>query len=80
MPCHYRVEPVDRDPEIYRKRHRIENLFARLKEWRRVAMLHDRCPEVFLSACLFAVIVMFWLGVLSLAIGADVALHDWKWG
>jgi len=58
-PRRKRVEPVDRDPELYRKRHRIENFFARLKDWRRVAMRYDRCPEVFLSACLLAAIVMF---------------------
>jgi len=55
------VEPIDWDPGLYMQRHRVENLFARLKDWRRVAMRHDRCPEVFLSACLLAAIVMFWL-------------------
>jgi len=60
-PRRNRVEPIAWDPELYRKRHRIENLFARLKDWRRVAMRHDRCLEVFLSACLLAVIVIFWL-------------------
>jgi len=60
-PRNNRVEPVDRDPGLHVQRHRIENLFARLKDWRRVAMRYDRCPEVFLSACLLAAIVMFWL-------------------
>jgi len=60
-PRRNRVEPIAWDPELYRKRHRSENLFARLKDWRRVAMRHDRCPEVFLSACLLAATVMFWL-------------------
>jgi len=60
-PRRNRVEPIAWDPELYVQRHRVENLFARLKDWRRVAMRHDRCPEVFLSACLLAAIVMFWL-------------------
>jgi len=60
-PRRNRVEPVDRDPGLYVQRHRIENFFARLKDWRRIAMRCDRCPEVFLSACLLAATVMFWL-------------------
>jgi len=55
------VEPVDWDPGLYMQRHRIENFFGRLKDWRRIATRHDRCPEVFLSACLLAATVMFWL-------------------
>ncbi|HDR27711.1 MAG TPA: IS5/IS1182 family transposase, partial [Rhodovulum sp.] len=43
----------------YRKRHRIENSFARLKDWRRVATRYDRCPKVFLSASALAAVVMF---------------------
>ena len=44
-----------------RKRHRIENSFARLKDWRRIATRYDRCQKVFLSACALAAGVMFWL-------------------
>jgi len=60
-PRRNRVEPVDWDPGLYMQRHRIENFFGRLKDWRRIATRHDRCPEVFLSACLLAATVMFWL-------------------
>lgn len=49
------------DQVRYKKRHKIENCFARLKDWRRVATRYDRCPKVFLSACALAAIVMFWL-------------------
>tara|TARA_R110002049_G_scaffold290950_2_gene474613 strand:- start:2591 stop:2896 length:306 start_codon:yes stop_codon:yes gene_type:complete len=38
-------------------RHRIENAFARLKDWRRVATRYDRCPKVYLSACALAAVV-----------------------
>ena len=53
--------PIPYDPDLYRKRHRIENSFARLKDWRRIATRYDRCPKVFLSACALAAIVIFWL-------------------
>ena len=46
----------------YDKRHnRIEMMFGRLKDWRRVATRYDRCPKVFLCAIALAAIVMFWL-------------------
>jgi len=53
------MESIDRDSELYVQRHRIEKFFARLKDWRRVAMHYDQCPEAFLSACLLVAIVMF---------------------
>jgi transposase len=53
--------PIPHDPALYRQRHRIENSFARLKDWRRIATRYDRCPKVFLSACALAADVMFWL-------------------
>ena len=56
-----RRTPIPHDEELYRKRHVIENSFAKLKDWRRVATRYDRCPEVFLSACTLAAVVKFWL-------------------
>ena len=53
--------PVPHDPVLYRQRHRIENMFARLKDWRRIATRYDRCPDLFLSACALAATVLFWL-------------------
>ena len=52
---------VPHDPVLHRQRHRIENAFGRLKDWRRVSTRYDRCPIVFLSACALAALVMFWL-------------------
>jgi hypothetical protein len=46
---------------------RIEIMFGRLKDWRRVATRYDRCPKVFLSAIALAATVIHWLGVLTLA-------------
>ena len=53
--------PVLHDPVLYRQRHRIENMFARLKDWRRIAMRYDRCADLFLSACALAAVILFWL-------------------
>jgi len=56
-----RGKPVKYDKRRYKRRNRIEIMFDRLKDWRRVATRYDRCPKVFLSAIALAAIVMFWL-------------------
>ena len=43
------------------RRYRIEIMFGRLKDWRRVATRYDRCAKTFLSAVALAATVMFWL-------------------
>ncbi len=52
---------IEHDAILYKKRHKIENMFGRLKDWRRVAMRFDGRADIFLSACALAAIVMFWL-------------------
>ena len=52
---------IPHDTKRYRDRHRIENMFGRLKDWRRIATRYDRCPELYLSAIALAATVMFWL-------------------
>ena len=52
---------IPHDAKLCRQRHRIENMFACLKAWRRIATRYDRCPIPFLSACALAATVMFWL-------------------
>jgi putative transposase len=49
------------DPVLYRQRHKIENLFARLKDWRRIHTRYDPCAHTFLSAIAFAATFIFWL-------------------
>lgn len=49
------------DPSLYRLRHEVENMFARLKDWRRIATRYDRCAGLFLSALALAATVLFWL-------------------
>ena len=46
---------------LYRQRHRIENTFGRLKDWRRIATRYDRCAHTFFSAICIAATVSFWL-------------------
>jgi transposase len=52
---------IPHDAALYRLRHKIENMFARLKDWRRIATRYDRCLILFLSACALAAIVIYWL-------------------
>jgi transposase len=61
-----RKTPARHDRKLCEQRHRIENLFARLKDWRRIATRHDRCGEFFLSANCIAATVMFPLWDLTL--------------
>lgn len=49
------------DAALYRTRHRIENMFAKLKDWRRVVTRYDRCADIFMGAITVAAAVIFWL-------------------
>lgn len=49
------------DRALYRKRHKIENMFGRLKDWRRIHTRYDRCAHTFMSAICIAAAVIFWL-------------------
>jgi len=56
-----RKAPIEHDRTLYRQRHKIENMFGRLKDWRRVHTRYDRCAHTFMSAICIAAIVIFWL-------------------
>ena len=56
-----RKDAITHDADLYRQRHKIENMFARLKDWRRISTRYDRCPILFLSACALAATVIYWL-------------------
>jgi transposase len=45
-----RKVPIPHDRVLYRKQHRIENMFGKLKDRRRVATRYDRCVHTFMSA------------------------------
>ncbi len=56
-----RKTTIKYDKRRYKRRNRIERMFGRLKDWRRVATRYDRSPNVFLSAIALAATVIFWL-------------------
>ncbi len=47
--------------------HKIGNMFARIRDGRRIATRPDRCPILFLLACALAATVICRLHVLTLA-------------
>jgi transposase len=47
--------PIAHDRMLYRQRHKIENMFGKLKDWRRIHTRYDR------SAICIAAIVIFWI-------------------
>ena len=53
--------PIEHDRTLYRQRHKIENMFGRLKDWRRIHTRYDRCAHTFMSAICIAAIVIFWI-------------------
>ena len=61
-----RKTTVKYDKRRYKRRNRIEIMFGRLKDWRRVATRYDRCPKVFLSAIALAATIIYWLRVQTL--------------
>jgi hypothetical protein len=56
-----RKTAIPHDANLYRKRHKIENMFARLKDWRGIAKRYDRCADLFLSACALAATIRHFL-------------------
>lgn len=53
---------IPHDAVLYRRRHKIEIMFGRLKDWRRIHTRYDRCAHTFMSAIAIAATVIFWLG------------------
>ena len=51
------------DAALYKQRHKVENMFGRLKDWRRIAMRFDRCAHTFFSAICIAATVIFYLNL-----------------
>ena len=53
--------PVEHDKVLYKQRHKVENMFGRIKDWRRIAMRYDRCAHTFFSAICLAAALIFYL-------------------
>jgi transposase len=49
------------DKMLYKQRHKVENMFSHIKDWRRIAMRYDRCAHTFFSAICLAASVIFYL-------------------
>jgi transposase len=49
------------DKKLYKQRHKVENMFAKIKDWRRIAMRYDRCAHTFFSAICIAASFIFYL-------------------
>lgn len=72
-----RKVPYPYDKTLYRKRHKVENLFAKLKDWRRIATHYDRCAHTFFSAICIAATVIFWLSAMSPEPRPSVSKRPW---
>jgi len=54
-----RKRPIEHDRALHRQRHRIENMFGRLRDWRRIHTRYDRCVHTFMSAiCIAATVIL----------------------
>lgn len=53
--------PIPHDAKLYRQRHKIENMFGKLKDWRRIHTRYDRCAHTFMSAICIAATIIFWI-------------------
>jgi len=60
-PKRNRKEQIHYDKNLYKQRHKIEIMFGRLKDWRRIAMRYDRCAHTFFSAICIAASFIFYL-------------------
>ena len=56
-----RKTPIPHDRTLYRQRHKIANMFGKLKDWRRIHTRYDRCAHAFFSAICIAATVIFWI-------------------
>tara|TARA_R100000365_G_C2738264_1_gene67250 strand:+ start:615 stop:917 length:303 start_codon:yes stop_codon:yes gene_type:complete len=53
--------PFPYDKDLYRQRHSVENLFAKLKGWPRIATRYDLCAHTIFSAICIAATIIFWI-------------------
>ena len=56
-----RKQPFRFSKKSYKKRHRIENAFCRLKDFRRIATRYDRLARNFLASICLVAAVVWWI-------------------
>jgi transposase len=49
------------DSILYRQRRKIEIMFGRLNDWRRIHIRYDRCAHTFMSAICIAAAITLWI-------------------
>jgi transposase len=52
---------IPHDTTLYRQRHKVEIMFGRRKDWRRIHTRYDRRAHTFISAICIAATLIFWL-------------------
>jgi len=56
-----RQQPFSFDKRAYKQRHRIENAFGRLKDFRRIFTRYDRLARNFLASACLAAAIVWWI-------------------
>jgi transposase len=56
-----RKQPYSFSRKAYRERHRIENAFCRLKDFRRIATRYDRLARNFLASVYLVATIVWWI-------------------
>ena len=56
-----RRKPIPYDKAVYRERNLIARMFARLKDFRRVATRYDKLARNFLAGAIIAATLIWWL-------------------
>lgn len=57
--CRNRKRPIQYDERRYKDRWRVDAMFCRLKDFRRIATPYDRCAHTFMSAISIAATVCY---------------------
>lgn len=55
-----RRRPIQYDVRYYRDRWRVEAMFCRLKDFRRIATRYDKLARNYASAVALAAVIAFW--------------------
>ena len=56
-----RKTAIPHDALLYKQRHKIKNMFGRLKDRRPIHTRYDRCAHTYFSAICIAAAVIFWM-------------------
>ena len=56
-----RKQPFSFSKKAYRERHRVENAFCRLKDFRRIATRYDRLARNFLASIHLVATIAWWI-------------------